>query len=393
MKQLTTLAILIFVSASAVGAQDKDLPPSQASLVATERAFAKLAVERGINESFITYFADDGIGFNPHPHKVRETLSRAPAQATRSTIVLNWAPIYGDVSQAGDLGYNTGPTVFEDHGPQKRPTQHGLFFSVWKKQSDGSWRVVLDIGANTPAAAAAIDAPFRAAGRTGNKPTTKQVNVEEERAMLLNLEREFFQTAKTSSAGQAYKSYLSDEARVHRPGMMPAVGKDMWREWIVGQSSTLTGEPMEADVSRSGDLGYVYGSYALSGAKPEKGYYARVWRKESSNQWKIVLDTLIRMPPLDTEAALNAEGYRLLQEKKTKEAIQIFQQAVTKYPDSANSYDSLSDAYEADGNKELAIEFAQKALDALAKDPNITEELKGRVRDSATEKLKRLRGQ
>ena len=210
---------------------------------------------------------------------------------------------------------------------------------------------------------------------------------------MLKLEREFFQAAKTSNAGEAYKSYLSDEARVHRPGMMPAIGKDMWREWIVGQSQTVTGEPVLADVSRSGDLGYVYGSYALSGAKPEKGYYARVWKKDSSGHWKIVLDTLIRMPPLDTEAALNAEGYRLLQDKKTKEAIQLFQQAVAAYPASANAYDSLSDAYEADGNKAMAIEFAQKALDALSKDPNITEELKGRVRDSANEKLKRLRGQ
>jgi tetratricopeptide (TPR) repeat protein len=96
---------------------------------------------------------------------------------------------------------------------------------------------------------------------------------------------------------------------------------------------------------------------------------------------------------LDTEAALNAEGYRLLQNKKTKEAIEIFQKAVNKYPDSANAYDSLSDAYEADGNKALAIEFAQKALEVLAKDPNMTEELKGRVRDSANDKLKRLRAQ
>ena len=392
MKQLTTF-ILVFILVLAVFAQDKQLPDAQTSLVDTERAFAKLAVDRSVNESFIAYFADEGIGFNPHPHKVRETLSRVPAPTKRSPIVLNWAPIYGDISQAGDLGYNTGPTVVEDHGPQKRPTRHGLFFSVWKKQSDGSWRVVLDIGADTPSAVASLDTPFVAARRSETKRNAEQVNVEEEKAALLKVEREFLQAAGSSNAGQTYKNYLSDDARIHRPGMMPAVGKDMWRDWVAGQSNTLTGEPMKADVSRSGDLGYVYGSYALSGAKPEKGYYARVWRKENDRNWKIVLDTLIKLPILDTEAALNAEGYRLLQNKKTKEAIEIFQKAVNKYPDSANAYDSLSDAYEADGNKALAIEFAQKALEVLAKDPNMTEELKGRVRDSANDKLKRLRGQ
>jgi tetratricopeptide (TPR) repeat protein len=65
---------------------------------------------------------------------------------------------------------------------------------------------------------------------------------------------------------------------------------------------------------------------------------------------------------------------------------------VAEFPNSANAYDSLSDAYETDGNKELAIEFAQKALDVLPKDPSTNQNLKNRVKESASEKLKRLRG-
>jgi len=44
-----------------------------------------------------------------------------------------------------------------------------------------------------------------------------------------------------------------------------------------------------------------------------------------------------------------------------------FQRVVLECPKSANSYDSRSDAYEADGDKEKAIEFAQKALAMLPK--------------------------
>jgi tetratricopeptide (TPR) repeat protein len=66
---------------------------------------------------------------------------------------------------------------------------------------------------------------------------------------------------------------------------------------------------------------------------------------------------------------------------------------VSEYPNSANAYDSLADAYEADGNRQLAIEFAQKALDTLPKDASTNQEFKNRVKDSATEKLKRLKGQ
>ena len=133
LKQLIITTLLVFGVSFNGLPKDGRLPPAQAELVAAERAFAQLSVERGIRESFITYFAADGIGFRPHPYKVKEVLSNRPVPATRSPIVLNWAPIHGDISRSGDLGYNTGPTVSEDRGPDKTPTAHGMFFSVWKK--------------------------------------------------------------------------------------------------------------------------------------------------------------------------------------------------------------------------------------------------------------------
>jgi len=162
--------------------------------------------------------------------------------------------VYGDVAQAGDLGWNTGPTVIEDTSPEKKPARHGMFFSVWKRQGDGSWRVALDLGADTPAAVAPLNAPFktsyRASGRTPDKQPAASVNVEEEIAGLLKVEREFLATAKASSVGQAYQSRLSDDARVHRPSVMPVVGKDALQGWLAQQTMTLSGEPIKADVSR-----------------------------------------------------------------------------------------------------------------------------------------------
>src|SRR5262249_22810862 len=134
--------------------QEKEQLPAQASLVVAERAFAKLSVEKGVRESFITYFAEDGINFQPHPTRTKEAFLKRPAPATLPPTTLNWAPIYGDVSQAGDMGISTGPFTIEDHSDAKRPTQHGMFFSVWKKQSDGNWRVVMDCGVRTPSAVA-----------------------------------------------------------------------------------------------------------------------------------------------------------------------------------------------------------------------------------------------
>ena len=62
------------------------------------------------------------------------------------------------------------------------------------------------------------------------------------------------------------------------------------------------------------------------------------------------------------EAEINTFGYRLIQLKKMDEAIEMFKLNVELYPDSANVYDSLGDAFEQQGNKTEAIKNYEKAL-------------------------------
>ena len=92
------------------------------------------------------------------------------------------------------------------------------------------------------------------------------------------------------------------------------------------------------------------------------------------------------------ENTLNNLGYRLLQQGKAKDAVELFNLNVASYPNSANTYDSLGDAYEADGQKELAIQMSEKALQVLAAQTELTEEQKNNIRTSAEAKLKRLKG-
>ena len=58
--------------------------------------------------------------------------------------------------------------------------------------------------------------------------------------------------------------------------------------------------PAFADMSRSSDLGYTYGSYQLvkkaSGEKVESGNYYRIWKKQDGitggRRWTVVTDLL-----------------------------------------------------------------------------------------------------
>ena len=70
------------------------------------------------------------------------------------------------------------------------------------------------------------------------------------------------------------------------------------------------------------------------------------------------------------EGELNTLGYQLLQAKKVAEAIEIFKLNVEAYPNAANPYDSLGEAYLAHGDKELAITNYKKAVELDPKNTN-----------------------
>jgi dienelactone hydrolase len=90
------------------------------------------------------------------------------------------------------------------------------------------------------------------------------------------------------------------------------------------------------------------------------------------------------------EGLVNLLGYERLRAGDTKGAVEIMKLNVSAYPGSANVYDSLSDAYVADGQMDLAIQSAKKALELLTTDRMDSEGEHSRIRENAEKKLKQL---
>ncbi|HEX8495016.1 MAG TPA: tetratricopeptide repeat protein [Pyrinomonadaceae bacterium] len=84
---------------------------------------------------------------------------------------------------------------------------------------------------------------------------------------------------------------------------------------------------------------------------------------------------------LNIETPVNALGYRLMEMKRLEQAIEIFKLNVEAFPHSANTYDSLGEAYMNAGNKELALKNYEKAV-ALNPENN----------PNAVQIIKKLRG-
>lgn len=340
---------------AAAFAADAGLPPAQQELFEAERAFVRLAAEKGFRDSFYTYFADDGVAFNPHPFRVRTALAGSPPSP--GPMGATWAPVYGDISAAGDLGWDTGPLVFE--GRNGQPDKNGMFFSVWKRQADGSFKVVLDVGGDTPAAVVPMDEPAHSSWQSGAAASDAAVA----KAGLLAAEKSFIAAAAVESLGRAYGSRLSDEARVHRPGAMPVTGRVALGEWANTQAEKYRSETLFADVAASGDIGYSWGSYEKAGESPDAGYYARVWKRDAKGDWRIVMDTVSPVPagvkPLTAEL-MQAETPYL--EGRWAEAEASFQRYVDANPGNAFAWNRLGTAQVAQKKYGQAVTSLERAI-------------------------------
>lgn len=284
--------------------------PALVSLVEAERAFSRASVERGVRDAFLSFFAADGINFQPHPTNTREAYLKRPAPAAPPPVTLYWEPVFADVSGAGDLGYTTGPYRLTDRSPEQKPTRHGYYFSIWKRQTDDTWKVAVDVGIQTPAPdEAERRLRFQAAPPppAPAKKTNANFDLEGERARLLQADREFIRAASARGLLHASDAHFAEEARLHRNGIFPLTTREDIRAHLARKQFASSGEPLKADVALSNDLGYTYGRYELreEGARgeatgaAEKGYYVRVWKRDRKGAWKIVLDTTHPLPPVE----------------------------------------------------------------------------------------------
>jgi ketosteroid isomerase-like protein len=285
---IAALALLL------IGAADAPIPPALSAMVETERAFAKRAAEVGVRDSFLEFFADDAIRFAEAPGPAKPFF-RALGSQPPSHVELTWAPRFGDVAASGELGYLTGPATRLVHGDSPRPPASICYFSIWKKQPDGSFKVFIDQGISTPepvtfpagfTRAAAAD---RFTGSAGDG-----------RATLERADRALMTNAAATPLADVYKRVLAGDGRVYRDGVMPMVG-DAAVRWLASSADRrMTGESLNAEAARSGDLGYTYGRYTLTpsdpAGDPERGHYVRVWTRTRSGQWKLALEVTVPAP-------------------------------------------------------------------------------------------------
>ncbi|MFL6334748.1 MAG: DUF4440 domain-containing protein [Pyrinomonadaceae bacterium] len=310
---LVAVAVLLFAcawggrgSSAQTGRAPTQLPPlpvgeagfprSLAPVVEAEHAFAQHSIDHGMKPAFLAYAAPDGVMVNRQGlvNAVETWSKRDPAPAG----LLTWWPTYADVSHAGDLGWTTGPFEFREKPTDEKPAGTGHFFTVWRKQPDGSWKWALDLGIQHPAPAKTETVlTYPAALRSYERPILPwAADGGLARQSVLAAEYSISDASKSKGFRAALLARADKSLRLYRQGTSPLVGKEAVAKAVKVLSEYITWKPLKADVAASGDLGYAYGTYELrtkqTDEKPaELGHYARVWKRDRSNgPWRVVFN-------------------------------------------------------------------------------------------------------
>jgi ketosteroid isomerase-like protein len=115
-------------------------------LLQTDRDFSAMSVKEGMHKAFLFYIADDGVILrnNSYPAKGKKALENRFTMKSDSAFVLSWQPLFEKISESGDLGYTYG--VHSNTNKLTGEVTKGTYVTIWQKQTDGSWKFVLDTG-------------------------------------------------------------------------------------------------------------------------------------------------------------------------------------------------------------------------------------------------------
>jgi ketosteroid isomerase-like protein len=109
--------------------------PLPGILLQTDRAFSEMSVKD-----------TDGVilSNNEFPLKGIEALKERFSGRSDTAFILSWEPLSEKISESGDLGYTYG--IHTNTNKVSGEITKGTYVTIWQKQTDGSWKFVLDTG-------------------------------------------------------------------------------------------------------------------------------------------------------------------------------------------------------------------------------------------------------
>lgn len=144
-----TIIVFAMIAAAGCSAPRRvDLAAEEAAIRRTDADWLAAATAHDLNR-ILPFWADDATILAPGTPAIvgKEAIRKYVSEAFATPgFSITWTTDKVVVSQSADLAYSTGIDRISLNGPDgKVLTEENRGTAIWKKQSDGSWRCVVDV--------------------------------------------------------------------------------------------------------------------------------------------------------------------------------------------------------------------------------------------------------
>ena len=276
-------AALLLASVLALGGcrHEAPRPVSVGAIIDADRAFLQVST---LQAALLEHLAEQSIILAPAPQAGRPW---AHDKIDTSLSVEGW-PRFAEIANSGDFGYTTGAWRHLGGASQ------GSYVSVWRRPEGGPWRMEITacISHDEYWGPGGVDTT----ATEGWVRARRKLYQEAARVSMLKADRDLALASVDGGAAAAFASVLADSAVAFRHGDMPLKGKAAVAQRLDLEGGILTWVPIDAAISRAGDLGYTYGIRTLrADSALASRSYLRIWKSQPDSSWRIVVNLTTRV--------------------------------------------------------------------------------------------------
>jgi ketosteroid isomerase-like protein len=144
--------LLLWLAFPAGALASTDAAALEAQIRAADTAFCAFAATHGVAAAFAEFAAPDAtlLGTDPEHLRGQAAVAREFGHVPPG-LKLTWKPLFASVAASGDLGYTWGSYLIVDaHADGTVGRETGHYCTIWRRQADGRWKLVLDTGEPDP---------------------------------------------------------------------------------------------------------------------------------------------------------------------------------------------------------------------------------------------------
>ncbi|HRI20005.1 MAG TPA: hypothetical protein PLA68_03600 [Panacibacter sp.] len=269
MKIFIHLAIITILSCSRANAQQLI-----DGLIASEKNFAKTSKEQSTKKAFLAFVDSNCVGFSggEQVNVFKEWMNRKEDGSK-----LTWAPGFVIISSSGEMGVTTGPWEYREKSLNDTAVAQGHFTTVWKKNKQGRWKAVFDMGISYPE-------------KIANSATIKKFEVSKPvksitaASLLINTEMTFID-AFASDHNMAIKRVLVPDSWFNINNMEPLKNAAAINAAINNIPANTVFKSISLIASNNGDM---FAAYGVAQTGDKKQNYMRLWVRQNA-EWKLLM--------------------------------------------------------------------------------------------------------